>query len=70
MFNLTNDYKKYRKALAAFIAGLAGFLAVAYPLISDGRVSVSDIIAISGAFAAWLGSAGAVYSIPNDKNLG
>lgn len=60
-----NNLPTYRKAVAAFIVGLGAFLAVILPLLQDG-ISTTDIIAIAGALAGWLGGTGAVYQTPNE----
>lgn len=56
---------QYNKAIAAFLVGLAGFLTISLPLVTDGNVSNGDIVAVIGALATWLGGTGAVYQIPN-----
>lgn len=61
------EYTKYRKAIASFIVGLAGVAAVVWPLISDGKVSVQDTIAIVSSVATWLAGTGAVYGFSNTE---
>lgn len=55
-----------RKAIASFLVGLGGFLTVALPLLTDGNVSNTDVIAVVGALAAWFGGTAAVYQVPNE----
>lgn len=57
---------QYRKAIAAFLAGLASFLIAVVPLVGDGKISTSDVITIVALLAAWLGGAGAVHQLSND----
>jgi hypothetical protein len=58
-------FAEIRKAVAAFLVGLAGFLTVSLPLLTDGQVTNTDIVATVAALAAWLGSTAAVYQTPN-----
>lgn len=60
----------YRKAIASFLVGLAAFLGVVLPILTDGGVSNSDVIATILAFAGWLGGTAAVYQVPNQVTAG
>ena len=67
MKDLQKNFPMIRKAIASFLVGLGGFLAVTLPLVTDGNISNSDIIAIIGALTAWLGGTAAVYQVPNES---
>lgn len=60
-----NKLAEYRKTIAAFLVGLAAFLGVVLPLLTDGLVTNQDVIAVILAFAGWLGGTAAVYQVPN-----
>lgn len=64
-----NKLAEYRKALAAFLVGLAGFLSVVLPILTDGFISNGDVIASLGALAAWIGGTAAVYQVPNERKV-
>lgn len=55
----------YRKAAASFLIGLATFLGVVLPLLTDGVVTEQDIVAVILALAGWLGGTAVVYQVPN-----
>ncbi|MCA1565815.1 MAG: hypothetical protein LC803_09295 [Acidobacteria bacterium] len=61
---------EYRKAVAAFLVGMAGFLTVTLPLVTDGVVTNNDIVAVLGALAAWVGGTVAVERVPNAPYTG
>ena len=61
---------QYRKAVAAFLVGLAAFLAIALPLLTDGVVTNADIVAVIGALAGWIGGTVAVERVPNEPYTG
>ncbi len=58
-------FPQVRKAAASFLVGLAGFLLVVLPLVTDGDISNADIVAMIAALASWLGGTAAVYTVPN-----
>jgi hypothetical protein len=60
-------FGQVRKAAAQFLVGLAAFLIIVLPLVTDGNVSDKDIIAVIGALAAWLGGTAVVYQTPNAR---
>lgn len=60
-------FSEIRKAVAAFLVGLAGFLGSVLALLTDGNISNADIIATVVALAAWFGGTYAVYQTPNDQ---
>lgn len=62
---MVTKFSQMRKAVAAFLVGLAGFLIVALPLITDGNITNADIVAVVGSLGTWLGGTGAVYQVTN-----
>jgi|GEM_PF-6156841 len=59
------NFGTYRKAAASFLVGLAGFIGIVAPLLTDGKVTNGDIVAVIMSLAAWLGGTAAVYQTPN-----
>lgn len=65
-----NNLGQYRKAIAAFIAGLASFLIVVLPLWINGDVNAKTlpmkVTTTLALLAFWIGGAGAVHQLTND----